>query len=92
MSGLLALLILALAAAALTALLAAVVALLREHRLDARRALATGALAVVTATAAVTGIAALQPPAPAPVSEPATAVVVQHAPSLDVQLPTIALD
>ncbi|AYF96894.1 hypothetical protein [Protaetiibacter intestinalis] len=94
MSGVLALLIVALAASAATALVLAVVLLRRQGRLDVRRGIAAGSLAAVTCAAAVVGVAALQP-APLPAVQPVSAVTVADAPApapVDVQLPTLALD
>ncbi|PZQ88284.1 MAG: hypothetical protein DI534_12560 [Leifsonia xyli] len=94
MSGLLTLLIVALAAAALTAIVSALVILHRAGRLEVRRGLAGAALVALTGTAAVLGVAALQP-GPAPVRAPVVAVVTAvDAPApapVDVQLPTLAL-
>lgn len=91
MSGLLTLLLVALAAAALTAIVSGVVVLSRAGLLGMRAGLASGGLAVLTALATTAGIAALQPAAPGPTAvEPAPVVaVVTH---VDVQLPTIALE
>ncbi|QNO36677.1 hypothetical protein H4J02_09230 [Protaetiibacter sp. SSC-01] len=85
MSGLLALLLVALAAAALAAIASALVVLRRAGRLGMRQALASGGLAVLTALATTAGIAALQPAAP-------VATVVEPAAVVDVQLPTLALE
>ncbi|MFT4029753.1 MAG: hypothetical protein QM675_07750 [Protaetiibacter sp.] len=91
MSGLLTLLILALAAAALTAIASGIVVLRRAGRLALRGGLAGAGLAVVAAATAVLGIAAVQP-APAPARESVAAIDTAVGAPVDVQLPTLALD
>lgn len=92
MPGLLTLLIVALATAGVAALAIAVVLLHRQGRLDARRGIATGALTALMGAAATLGIAALNPaPVPATTPGPVSVVTVVEQ-TVDVQLPTLALD